>query len=170
MWNFLEDVSLFNRPTGADNEYDAHVHLAQMVSLLGDPPEELIKRERIYREHQLKTLVTNPRGEECKTMNEFWGGPFFDDGSKFSLGFQTARIMEELTCCATSDKILREDLLNGGTRLADTVTELAGVEKDVFLDFASGMLQWLPEKRKTAKELLQHPFFDSFYEDRKRDI
>jgi serine/threonine-protein kinase SRPK3 len=82
MWNLLEDVTLFDRPAGEDGEYDAHVHLAQMVSLLGDPPEELIKRERIYREHQLRTPVMNPRSKECKTMNEFWGGPFFDDDSK----------------------------------------------------------------------------------------
>jgi len=36
MWNLLEDVSLF-RPAGDDGEYDAQVHLAQMVSILGDP-------------------------------------------------------------------------------------------------------------------------------------
>lgn len=46
------------------------------------------------------------------------------------------------------------------------MTELAGDEKEEFLDFASGMLQWLPEKRKTAKELLQHPMFDSLNEKR----
>ncbi|KND93789.1 Serine/threonine-protein kinase SRPK, partial [Tolypocladium ophioglossoides CBS 100239] len=38
MWNLLEDVNLFDRPAGEDGEYDPHVHLAQMVSLLGDPP------------------------------------------------------------------------------------------------------------------------------------
>ena len=50
------------------------------------------------------------------------------------------------------------------------MTELAGDEKEVFLDFATGMLEWLPEKRKTARELLQHTFFDSFYKDRARDM
>lgn len=82
MWNLLEDVSLFDRPAGEDGEYNAHVHLAQMATLLGDPPEELIKRERLYREHQLKRPIINPRGKECRTMNEFWGGPFFDDDGK----------------------------------------------------------------------------------------
>lgn len=48
--------------------------------------------------------------------------------------------------------------------------ELVSDEKDMFLDFASGMLQWLPKKRKPAKELLQHPLFDFFYKDRDRDI
>ena len=65
---------------------------------------------------------------------------------------------------------LRRDLLReAGPKLADTVTELVGDDKEAFLDFASGMLDWLPEKRKTAKDLLQHPFFDSFYKDRARD-
>lgn len=82
MWNLLEDTSLFDRPAGEDGEYDSHVHLAQMVSLLGDPPEELIKRERFYRTSQLKRPVTNSHGKVCKTMNEFWGGPFFDEDSK----------------------------------------------------------------------------------------
>lgn len=62
-------------------------------------------------------------------------------------------------------KILRRDIV-GGKKLADTVKELSGDEKDLFLDLASGMLQWLPEKRKTAKELLQHPIFDELNEKR----
>ncbi|CAH0046049.1 unnamed protein product [Clonostachys solani] len=148
MWNLLEDISLFDRPAGEDGEYDAHVHLAQMISLLGDPPEELIKRERIFRTHMLKRPVLNPRGKQCKTMNEFWGGPFFDD----------------------DDKILRKDLLREGRKLADTVTELVGDEKEAFLDFASGMLQWLPEKRKTAKELLEHPLLETLHKDREQNM
>ncbi|KAG8423100.1 hypothetical protein J3458_000020 [Metarhizium acridum] len=143
MWNLMQDVSLFDRPAGEDGEYDAHVHLAQMVSLLGEPDEELIKRERFFRNCQLEKPVINSRGKECKTMNEFWGGPFFND----------------------ENNILRTDLVER-KMLADTITELAGDEKDVFLDFASGMLQWLPEKRKTARELLQHPVFNSLNESR----
>ncbi|TWU70527.1 hypothetical protein ED733_000803 [Metarhizium rileyi] len=143
MWNLMEDVSLFGRPAGEDGEYDAHVHLAQMVSLLGEPDEELIKLERIFRNHQLEKPVVNSHGKECKNMNEFWGGPFFND----------------------KNQIFRTDLV-GGKKLADTITELAGDEKDAFLDLASGMLQWLPDKRKTARELLQHPIFDSLNEKR----
>lgn len=78
--------------------------------------------------------------------------------------------LEELTRCHITDQIVRKDLFTGGKKLSDTVTEVAGEEKDVFLDFASGMLHWLPEKRKTAKELLQHPFFDSVYKDRERGL
>jgi serine/threonine-protein kinase SRPK3 len=38
------------------------------------------------------------------------------------------------------DKILRKDLIREGKKLTDTGTELAGDEKDTFLDFASGIL------------------------------
>lgn len=82
MWNLLEDVSLIDRLAGDDGEYDAHVHLAQIVSLLGDPPKELVQRERFFRRHQLERAVRSPRGNECENMNEFWGGPFFDDDGK----------------------------------------------------------------------------------------
>ncbi|KJK74454.1 hypothetical protein H634G_10361 [Metarhizium anisopliae BRIP 53293] len=49
--NLMEGIGLFNRPAGEDGEYDAHVHLAQMVSLLGEPDEECIKRERFFRNY-----------------------------------------------------------------------------------------------------------------------
>jgi len=159
MWNLLEDVSLFNRPAGDDGEYDAHVHLAQMVSLLGEPPEALIRRERFYRKHDLRRPIINPRGKECKSMNEFWGGPFFDDASRFFSEPWHERGLE-LGLIFVTDQILRRDLVVG-RKLADTITVMDGAEKDEFLDFVSGMLQWLPEKRKTAAELLQHPMFDA---------
>lgn len=82
MWNLLEDISPFDRLGDEDGEYDSHIHLAQMVSLLGDPPQELIKREQFFRQHQLKTPVLDRHGKECKSMNEFWGGPFFDSNGK----------------------------------------------------------------------------------------
>ncbi|EFY95971.2 protein kinase domain protein [Metarhizium robertsii ARSEF 23] len=141
MWNLMEGIGLFDRPAGEDGEYDAHVHLAQMVSLLGEPDEELIKRERFFRNYRLDKPVVNSRVKECNAMNEFWGGPFFND----------------------ENDIVRTDLVER-KRLSDTATELLGDEKDVFLDFASGMLQRLPRKRKTARELLQHPIVDSLNE------
>ncbi|QLI65411.1 Dual specificity protein kinase [Metarhizium brunneum] len=114
------------------------VHLAQMVSTLGNPPEALVQRERMCRKAKLGKIIISQKGKECETMNEFWGGPFFDEDG-----------------C-----IIRKDLVEEGKKLSDMVTELVGEEKEQFLDFAACMLQWLPEKRKTAKELLKHPFLD----------
>ncbi|KAL7928707.1 kinase domain protein [Trichoderma chlorosporum] len=82
MWNLLENISLFDRPSGEDGEYDAHVHLAQMVSIFGEPPHELIKKERLFREHRLDRPIMNSRGESFSCMNQFWGGPFFNDNGK----------------------------------------------------------------------------------------
>ncbi|ODA84203.1 hypothetical protein RJ55_02721 [Drechmeria coniospora] len=108
---------------------------------------KMATQERLMRDHQLKEPVTNSRGERYYNMNQYWGGPFFDDHGK----------------------IFRQDLIDEERSLADTVTEIGGDEKETFLDFASCMLQWIPDERKTAKELLKHPFFDSFYEERMND-
>ncbi len=51
-------------------------------------------------------------------------------------------------------------------KLADTVTRLTGDEKEAFLDLASHILQWLPEKRKTARELMEYPFFEKLHKCR----
>ena len=56
-----------------------------MVTLLGDPPEEVVERERLFRGHQLDKPWINPRGEECSNMNKLWGGPFFDDDGEFQV-------------------------------------------------------------------------------------
>jgi len=37
---------------------------------------------------------------------------------------------------------------------------LEGKNKEMFLDFMRGMLQWRPEDRKTAKELLEDPWLN----------
>ncbi|KAG6112022.1 hypothetical protein E4U13_004495 [Claviceps humidiphila] len=136
MWDLLEDNTLLERPAGEDGAYDAHVHLAQMISILGDPPQALIERERRFREVTIGGTIINARGKKCSTMNEFWGGPFFDEDG-----------------C-----MIRKDLIKERKELSDTLTEVTGDEKERFLDFAASMLQWLPENRKSAKELSQHPF------------
>lgn len=50
---------------------------------------------------------------------------------------------------------MHKELIPTDLSLAESVTSLEGEEKRLFLDFARKMLQWLPEDRKTAKELLQ---------------
>ena len=39
--------------------------------------------------------------------------------------------------------------------------QLTGEDKILFLDFMRKMLQWVPEKRQTAKELLSHTWLMS---------
>lgn len=45
--------------------------------------------------------------------------------------------------------------------LDDTITMLSGDDKRNFLRFIARMLEWLPEDRATAKELLADPWLDS---------
>ncbi|KAI9790543.1 MAG: hypothetical protein M1816_005050 [Peltula sp. TS41687] len=46
------------------------------------------------------------------------------------------------------------------TSLAKVETRLQGQDKELFLRFIRSMLQWLPEERKTAKELLDDPWLN----------
>ncbi|KID86784.1 protein kinase domain protein [Metarhizium guizhouense ARSEF 977] len=108
--------------------------------------EDISLFERPAGDDGLKKSILNARGKECINMNEFWGGPFFDD----------------------DDSIMRKDLICREITLADTAKHLQGDDKEQFLDFASGMLEWLPEKRRTAKELMQHQFLETLRKDRER--
>lgn len=83
MWNLLEDVNVFNGLFDANGQYDARAHLAQMISLLGPPPKELLEREKEYRDLTFEDAVPNPKGLMVKTVCEYWGGPFFDDNGRY---------------------------------------------------------------------------------------
>ncbi|KFY73632.1 hypothetical protein V499_06284 [Pseudogymnoascus sp. VKM F-103] len=43
LWELLEDISLLDG-VGPENQYDRHVHFAQMIRILGPPPVELLGR------------------------------------------------------------------------------------------------------------------------------
>lgn len=44
--------------------------------------------------------------------------------------------------------------------LEGTITTLDELEKELFLDFVFQMLEWAPERRASAKELLEHPWLE----------
>lgn len=48
-----------------------------------------------------------------------------------------------------------------GTGLDSTITTLSSEDKMLFLEFVTRMLQWLPEDRPTASELLKDPWLCS---------
>lgn len=48
-----------------------------------------------------------------------------------------------------------------GIGLECTITTLSGEDKRLFLQFVGRMLQWLPEDRATARELLGDPWLCS---------
>lgn len=51
-----------------------------------------------------------------------------------------------------------------GMSLEKSELRLRGKNKEVFLDLMRGMLQWRPEDRKTAKQLLEHPWLNKVIE------
>ena len=53
---------------------------------------------------------------------------------------------------------MHKDLIPTDVRLEGSILSLEGEDKRLFLDFIKKMLQWLPEERKTAKELLEDPW------------
>ena len=44
--------------------------------------------------------------------------------------------------------------------LEDSEENLVGKDKELFLQFMRSMLRWLPEERKTARELLEDPWLN----------
>ncbi|KAJ5521352.1 hypothetical protein N7527_005467 [Penicillium freii] len=99
-----------------------------------------IARSLIIREGEGLTwkwapAAQNASGKSCTTASEWSGGPFFDGNGEF----------------------LHKDLIPRGLRIEDTIEALQGEQKDEFLNFAKRMLQWLPDNRKTARQLIEDP-------------
>ncbi|PGH27362.1 CMGC/SRPK protein kinase [Polytolypa hystricis UAMH7299] len=139
MWNLLEARDLFTKPLDGQGKYHPDAHLAEMIALLGPPPKDLVDREREGLKWNWEPPAHNDEGKLCSTASEFYGGPFFDENGTF----------------------LHEHLIPRDLKLEDTVTTLDGEQKEQFLLFARKMLQWLPEDRKTAKELLEDPWLSA---------
>ena len=55
---------------------------------------------------------------------------------------------------------MHKDLIPDAYNLSDSVISIEGTDKAEFLAFVRNMLHWLPEKRKSAKELLEDPWLD----------
>jgi len=50
------------------------------------------------------------------------------------------------------------ELIPTDISLQDSVLAIDGEDKRLFLNFVRKMLEWLPEDRKTAKELTEDPW------------
>lgn len=89
-----------------------------MISVIGPPPLELIKRGK--------------RSTEWFDENGKWLEPDEKDPERLSL------------LPASGLEAVEENL--------------EGKDKELFLNFIKSMLQWEPERRKTARELLDDPW------------
>ncbi len=131
----MEGRDLFKHIRSSQGGYDVRAHLAEMVALLGAPPKILIDREIRWSNMKWSHAVPNSEGKLCQTAREYYGGPFFNSEGEF----------------------MHKHLIPTDVRLEDSVLALKGKEKQLFLDFTKKMLQWLPEDRMTAKQLLEDP-------------
>ncbi|KUL87592.1 hypothetical protein ZTR_05785 [Talaromyces verruculosus] len=106
-----------------------------MIALLGPPPRELVAKSNAVSGLNWPQPITKDTGELCNSAREFFNGPFFSAENKF--------LYDEL-------------IPHRG--LEDTTPLLEEKEQEAFLSFVRQMLTWLPEERKTARELMDHPF------------
>lgn len=132
----MEGRELFTHIRSGQGEYDVRAHLAEMIALLGAPSKILIDREIRWSEVKWSHAMPNSEGKLCQGAREYYGGPFSNSEGEF----------------------MHKDLIPIDVRLEDSVLSLEGEDKRLFLDFIKKMLQWLPEDRKTAKELLEDPW------------
>ncbi|KAL4986570.1 protein kinase [Aspergillus falconensis] len=129
LWNLLGSQELFQQVHNADGKYDAKSHLAEIIALLGPPPTTLLAKSKTMSEYSWPQPVVNDTGKLCNNAQEFFDGPFFDAG-----GLIPSRSLE------------------------NTAAFLEQEDREAFLSFVRQMLNWLPEERKTARELMDHRF------------
>ncbi|EPS34067.1 hypothetical protein PDE_09029 [Penicillium oxalicum 114-2] len=134
LWNILGNKALFQQVHNTNGQYDAKSH-AEMIALVGSPPEALLAKSKAMSEHNWPESVTNDTGALCNNAQEFFGGPFFNAKGQFCYN----------------------ELIPSRT-LKDTISFLEKRDQQQFLSFVRDMLTWLPEKRKSARELMEHPF------------
>ncbi|KAI2706405.1 hypothetical protein DTO012A7_5177 [Penicillium roqueforti] len=137
VWNIIEGTELFTQVEDTNGRYDAKSHLAQMIALLGPPPKGVIERADHMSQVDFPTPIRIEAGKLSKNARELFGGPYFDEEGKF----------------------LHEELIPS-RKLEDTIPSLDDSEREIFLSFARDMLTWIPSERKTARELMEHPFLN----------
>ena len=157
IWNLLENKDLFGQIHSSDGKYNCRKHIAQMIAFLGYPPKELLDREREARNWKWKPPIQNSEGKICTSVNDCFGGPFFDSHGKKFRDFISVNCSHNYAN-NTEGEFLYKDLIPGDLDLRDSTPSLQGEEKQLFLEFVGKMLRWVPEDRKTAKELLADPW------------
>lgn len=72
----MEGKDLFTNLKDEQGRYDVHAHLAQMIALLGPPPEALLKRERSFRKLTFAPEIQNPGESRVETLFITLAAPF----------------------------------------------------------------------------------------------
>lgn len=79
LFELLEDKELFAHLRSQNGVYTAaQAYIAEMIALLGPPPQKLIDREKHWRDIPWERSFPSVDGTWCDTAHEYYGGPFFD--------------------------------------------------------------------------------------------
>lgn len=78
LWDMINGKELFQHIHDPQGDYDAKLHIAEMIALLGPPPPEIIQRYQVMKEYLWPQPVKREDGRACKTAEEYFCGPFFD--------------------------------------------------------------------------------------------
>lgn len=140
VWDLLTGRTLFWDHQESSEPYSAARHIGDMIGTLGPVPEALIRKEREMRNWTWMPEALNAQGTLCNTVVDFYGGPFFSDDGTF----------------------LYNDYVSNGRRFEDIVPQcIPDHEKDMLLRFMRRMLQWQPEERPKARELMDDPWLNT---------
>ncbi|EEH33745.2 hypothetical protein PAAG_04794 [Paracoccidioides lutzii Pb01] len=102
---------------GISGQDDTRGHLAEMIALLGLPPNQLLAKSDAMAEYKWPDPTMNASGKICSNPREFFHGPSFNQG-----------------------KFLHNDLIPV-RKLEDSVPSLDERERELFLSFVRDMLQ-----------------------------
>jgi serine/threonine protein kinase len=133
----LEGKPLCNGFDPSRDGYTKRTYLAQLIAQLGHPPKEQLDRGAATERHFDSNGRSNLYARCRHTSDTFLVSLFF------------FRVLGEFE---------GEHLVPQNFTLERSLTSLNGEDKILFLELVSKMLQWLPEDRKTTKELLEDPW------------
>lgn len=128
IWDLFEGEHLFGDIFDTKGGHDPLRHLALMVALIGRPPREFVRRSETT--------------EQC-----------FDLSGKCS-----DLCSGQLSDAYAGAWIAHEETTVPMVSLENLEKRLSGQEKKLFIQFMRSMLKWLPEERKTTRQLLEDPW------------
>ena len=118
----IEGKELFQHIHNQQVQYDAKLHVAEMIGLLGLPPPEILQRYRFMREYTWPEPVRREDGKVCQTAEEYFCGPFFDNNGTIRFPISYKLLLDSRNI---SGRFLYEDLIPN-RKLSDTVSFLEG--------------------------------------------
>lgn len=135
IWDLFEGKHLFHHLLNKDGIYDPFKHIAQITGFIGLPPKEFVRRSETAAQcfDTEGTLGCSARVKSCTS----------------------------LTCVASGNWVAEKHAKIPSVSLEDVETRLEGSDKMLFLQFIRSMLRWLPEERKSAKDLLEDSWLNS---------